>query len=816
MNAISAPPLLADPQLRPYLDDVRQWHGYVRFLGLPTLIDNPDTPMSDLFVMPALHDQPVGAESDIKTWPEGRSVLSALERNKRLVILGDPGSGKSTIVNWLAWMLAGGTQMNLSPTLTGVLPLPLVARELKLNDVSDFDDLIDAFLQRPVAAKLNRSSVFERLAQGGAMVLLDGLDEVSASQRQTLTDALNEGVNRYPASSFVATTRVVGYDASQLDAPRASHSSRLRLARALAAPEGSFPTTLDERLANLHEAIAVGPRWTTLYVMPFDDGRIAAFAAQWYSLRSFAELARRDAQQFVQAVHANPAIEALARLPQLLTLMALVHRIGARLPDGRAILYGQIAEAYLRSIDSARGLAMASDEAPWHEKQRWLARIGFEMQLLRQNATSGNRRDLLAPRSEVLRWVYAAMRQSGYPADAQQIDDYLDWVARRSGLLLPRGDGYFSFVHLSFQEYFAALYISEHLTDADWIMAQSTAQPHSASDTRISIGVVQEWGSDLLWQEVFVFIAEGFATRPRDAGRLAKWLFGEGLADLQTGWAAANAETADEIPSAIGAQAELLSRFVLNPHSGWTKELRDGGWQQLLAYIERFEKLFEAGASVAERPVTSRILSQESFASRFWSWLEERSPSFLNLIGTSAIFMRDIPSNPNLRWIDAQKIADAEIQSLPKRFPNLVGLQILSAANLSTLSGIESSRLKFLYITNSQISDLQPIAKMANLERLEVASSKVKSLEPLAGLTKIRSLYIHETLVDDLDPLKNCPMLETLAAQRTRITTLAPLVKNQFLKDVYIDDNVELPNTLRAREQAEALSVTRFPSIAKQ
>ena len=46
MNAPDLPSLLTDKQFRPYLDDVRLWHGYVRYLGLPTMIDNPDTPMS--------------------------------------------------------------------------------------------------------------------------------------------------------------------------------------------------------------------------------------------------------------------------------------------------------------------------------------------------------------------------------------------------------------------------------------------------------------------------------------------------------------------------------------------------------------------------------------------------------------------------------------------------------------------------------------------------------------------------------------------------------------------------------------------------
>ena len=64
MNAPDLPSLLTDRQLRPYIDDVQRWHGHVRFLGLPTMIDNPDTPMNVLFVTPLLHEQAVTPESD--------------------------------------------------------------------------------------------------------------------------------------------------------------------------------------------------------------------------------------------------------------------------------------------------------------------------------------------------------------------------------------------------------------------------------------------------------------------------------------------------------------------------------------------------------------------------------------------------------------------------------------------------------------------------------------------------------------------------------------------------------------------------------
>ena len=111
--------LLSDTRLRAYLDDVRAWHGYVRFLGLPTIQYHPDTPLSDLFVAPLLSQQRVSPESSPDTWPPGRDIFSALHEHPRLVVLGDPGSGKSMIVNWLAWLLAGGGRRRVAALAGG-------------------------------------------------------------------------------------------------------------------------------------------------------------------------------------------------------------------------------------------------------------------------------------------------------------------------------------------------------------------------------------------------------------------------------------------------------------------------------------------------------------------------------------------------------------------------------------------------------------------------------------------------------------------------------------------------------------------------
>ena len=101
--------------LRLYLDYVQQEHGFIRFVSLPRLEDNPNAPIQRLYVEPAVAPRWVSPDVDPKEWPATQPVLDAVAEHQRLVLLGDPGSGKSTLVSRIAWQLARHHRDGASP-----------------------------------------------------------------------------------------------------------------------------------------------------------------------------------------------------------------------------------------------------------------------------------------------------------------------------------------------------------------------------------------------------------------------------------------------------------------------------------------------------------------------------------------------------------------------------------------------------------------------------------------------------------------------------------------------------------------------------
>ena len=106
------------------------------------------------------------------------------------------------------------------------------------------------------------------------------------------------------------------------------------------------------------------------------------------------------------------------------------------------------------------------------------------------------------PGDEVIKWLAEAMRPKvGNEAD-KTAAALLDYIGRRSGLLLPRGENQFAFLHLTFQEYYAALSLRDcHLTGPDW-------QDASREDPDTALERFREYANSTVWQETFLLLFE--------------------------------------------------------------------------------------------------------------------------------------------------------------------------------------------------------------------------------------------------------------------------------------------------------------------
>ena len=118
---------------------------------------------------------------------EPRPALHLLAENDGLIILGDPGAGKTTFLKFLALTLATGQgkALGLGNRLPVLVPLFAYANALREGDLP-LERFIDRHYRDRGVSLPVREMLAEALRVGGVVMLLDGLDEVKETRHRHL------------------------------------------------------------------------------------------------------------------------------------------------------------------------------------------------------------------------------------------------------------------------------------------------------------------------------------------------------------------------------------------------------------------------------------------------------------------------------------------------------------------------------------------------------------------------------------------------------------------------------------------------------
>jgi Leucine-rich repeat (LRR) protein len=84
--------------------------------------------------------------------------------------------------------------------------------------------------------------------------------------------------------------------------------------------------------------------------------------------------------------------------------------------------------------------------------------------------------------------------------------------------------------------------------------------------------------------------------------------------------------------------------------------------------------------------------------------------------------------------------------------------------------------LQKLDVSNTQVSNLSPLAGLSALQELFVYNTRVTDLSPLAGLSALQKLNFSDTQVADLSPLAGLSALQNLNFSDTQVCDLSPLI----------------------------------------
>jgi len=452
---------LKSKRAEPYAFDIEEI--YIPLTTLAPLDENTSRKSRRNSALPELHQR--------------RTVLEHAITQRKVIVIGDPGSGKSTFLKRVAFELSRNIQGTRPSNAPPFLP-PADRRFPLLIRTADFTKLLaaDKSPKPPDAPDwlpyfLGKQSeyykwgldeeFFRRKLDGGAcLVMIDGLDEAPDQRlRERVSRIFEKATLAYSKCDFLVTTRPQSYSGDSVLA-------------------GFFPL----RIGDLE------PPEIKTFFRHFSQALL---------------LPANEAKQFQQsleaALEARAEIREMARNPVMLTALAVLQHNDQKLPEYRVELY----ESILGWLAAARH---AKDGRPTAEKcLEYLRKLALAM----QDSPAGRM-------VQINKRTAAELAAREWGGAIEENENILERETQDSGIISSAGTD-LKFWHLSFQEYLAARELASFSDEqllARVVRSPNLYHPEWREMLRLLGGILKQQGV----QKVDGFLSAVLATLPVPAG----------------------------------------------------------------------------------------------------------------------------------------------------------------------------------------------------------------------------------------------------------------------------------------------------------
>ncbi|MEU6668725.1 NACHT domain-containing protein [Streptomyces sp. NPDC046727] len=709
---------------------------------------------------------------DMSDWEEaasesaGMRVEAALGGATRVLLRGEAGSGKTTLLRWLAITAARGAFTGELADWNGLTPVFVKLREYSGRELPRPEAMLDSVAGQ-ITGVMPRAWVERQLADGNALLLIDGVDELLDSERRGVREWLRKLLTAYGTVRVVVTSR-----------PTAARADWLR-----------------------------GEEFTALHLDRMAPPDLAAFVRQWHQavrelgedLPCKVEELPRYEQSLLASLKDRPHLQSLAGTPLLAAMLCAMHlNRGSQLPRDRMELYRNALHTLVHERDADRNVPSAVDgRLSLNDKLVLLRDLAWRL-------SDNNRSEIALEQAAVhVGRKLAGMRH----LDEQDGGKVLEQLRDRSGILRSPAEGRLDFVHRTFQEYLAA----EEATEED------------------RIGNLTERAHLDLWRETII-MAAGHANRPQREELLAGILdrareeprYGRKLRLL----AAACQETVPEVSDGLAGRLEEAVSALLPPRRQTDPPALAAVGPSLLRRLPRSLEELSPKAAVQTVRTVALIGGEQALGLLEGYARDGRRDVVAALIDAWAYFDADAYADRVMgglpldrHWVElkhsAQLRAAVRLRSLRSlrvdfklrdltvvaELPPLEELKctVAETADLSVLRGHPGLELFYLA---GEPSLLRPeaLADLPELQFLQLpASYGIESLPALPGVLVLT--FLRATEKTPLDSLTHCKSLSHLlmsGVRRSRLPELGPLSALTGLRDLRLlnFDVQDLPQRL--------------------
>lgn len=373
-----------------------------------------------------------------------------------IIARGDAGSGKTTLLQWISLQCAksilGQPRSSESVVTWGLtVPIFIPLRHIVTNfsgkiNISDFVVLSTDSLD--FSRKVGPNWINSILDRQDALVMFDGLDELSFDDRSKFWGFIRTFVRKYPRAKVIITSRHLSY----------THTA-----------DGNYKNIFSmtsREFASYRSEWNPPPGFVDFQIAPLTNEQIHLFIERWHQglsqdvlhpdiIDQLAAYKSSLIETIESSKHAD--IKALCEIPLLCALVCIVNLFShGRLPDSLKKLYSQSVRILSQTRDEVRNVPAAAEYRILGQPHRndILGHIALTMQ---EGATrSKGQMTLEVNKSDVLAWIDNYRIRHGGFATKLSNEDILRFYTERTNILREPTLGKIDFIHRSFMEFMAA------------------------------------------------------------------------------------------------------------------------------------------------------------------------------------------------------------------------------------------------------------------------------------------------------------------------------------------------------------------------
>ncbi|MFG1603807.1 NACHT domain-containing protein [Actinoplanes sp. NPDC049265] len=725
----------------------------------------------------------------------------ALGNAERILLRGDAGSGKTTLLQWIAVTAARHGFTGDLESWNGRTPFLIRLRDHVKQPLPAPDQFLDKLA--PIIAGGMPPRWVHRCLRAGAILLVDGVDEVPETQRRNVREWLHSLLHEYPDLRLVVTSRPAAASARWLNDEGFASIFLERMS----------PADIKALIRHWHDA-----------VRPAGDLPCEAHRLPAYEQRLLAQL---GGSAHLQNLAASPLLCAM--------LCALNLDRDSNLPRNRMDIYQAAVDMLLHKRDDKRGVHSELPQLTSNDQALLLRDIAWWL-------TENGRTEL--SRAEAAKRVeerLAGIRHVTAPAAL-----VLDHMIQRSGVLREPIPDRIDFVHRTFLEYLAALeaadqgragVLCEHAHLDTWretiILAAGHAhtlvrnellagllkvaerQPQHARKVRLLAAACLETASEVEPVILARIRAHLRGLMPRSVAEARSFAgVGEPLLDELPGDLSALSEA--QAAAAVLTAALVNGPAAIDTLARYAVDSRSRVQRQLISAWEYFDPMDYADRVLADAALDNgRVrIHNTSFipalprlrhltATELMGGTEEVDLALLaevpqlqiaNLFGGFVGNIGRLRKHAELAYLTVSFGGKHCRLSVLAELPKLWGINLYGLAHAQDLSFLSRMSLKRLGLGSIAISE-RLVNSIPKIEGLSLRTSSTWSPETIGTLTKLTDFSVHSEVEPDggsrrlIDVLSGMSHLQSLSFQSPDwLTELSDIGKLERLSTLSLDN----------------------------